>query len=311
MKKVLVVGYSQSGQLHEVIARFIEPLHGTPHVKVRKEILRPQHPFPFPWSFPAFLDVFPESVRLEPRPLQPLSVGPEENFDLIILAYQVWFLSPSQPITAFLQSAEGKRLLNGKPVITVIACRNMWLSAQETTKRLIAEAGGRLCDNVVLTDRAHPLATFITTPRWLLTGRRDSFFGLPPAGVNPAVINDCARFGAALIPALAEDREKTGQPLLDGLRAVTVEARLIMSERAGQRAFRVWSWIVSRFGAAGQKRRQPALFAFALYLIALIVTVVPLSLLLQTLLRPLLASRLARLKAYYEQPSGSQDYRLN
>ena len=50
-----------------------------------------------------------------------------------------------------------------------------------------------------------------------------------------------------------------------------------MSERAGQRAFRVWSWIVNRFGAAGQKRRQPVLFAFALYLVILIVTVVPLT----------------------------------
>ena len=311
MKKILVIGYSQSGQLHNVVTRFIEPLRVAPHVEVREEILRPLTPFPFPWSFPAFLDVFPESVRLDPRQLQPLTVGPEEEFDLIILAYQVWFLSPSQPITAFLQSAEAKRLLRGKPVITVIACRNMWLSAQETTKRLIAEAGGQLRDNVVLTDRAHPLATFITTPRWLLTGRRDSFFGLPPAGVNPAAITDCARFGAALVHALAQDQEKTGMPLLGGLRAVSVEARLIMSERAGQRAFRVWSWIVNRFGAAGQKRRQPVLFAFALYLVILIVTVVPLSLLLQTLLRPLLAARLARLKAYYEQPSGSQDYRLN
>ena len=311
MKKILVIGYSQSGQLHDVVTRFIEPLRGAPHVEVHEEILRPLTPFPFPWSFPAFLDVFPESVRLDPRPLQPLTLGPEEDFDLVILAYQVWFLSPSQPITAFLQSAEAKRLLRGKPVITLIACRNMWLSAQETTKRLIAEAGGQLCDNVVLTDRAHPLATFITTPRWLLTGRRDSFFGLPPAGVNPAAITDCARFGAALAHALEKDQEKTGMPLLGGLRAVTVEARLIMSERAGQRAFRVWSWIVSRFGAAGQKRRQPVLFAFAFYLVTLIITIVPLSLLLQTLLRPLLAARLARLKDYYEQPSGSQDYRLS
>jgi len=311
MKKVLVVGYSQSGQLHEVVTRFIEPLRNAPQVKVREEILQPQTPFPFPWSFSAFLDVFPESVRLKPRQLRPLTLQREEEFDLIILAYQVWFLSPSQPITAFLQSTEAKRLLRGKPVITLIACRNMWLSAQETTKRLIADAGGNLCDNVVLTDRAHPLATFITTPRWLLTGRRNSFFGLPPAGVNPAAITDCARFGAALIPALAQDREKAGKPLLDGLRAVSVESHLIISERAGQRAFRAWSWIISRFGAAGQKRRQPALFVFALYLVILIITVVPLSLLAQRLLRPLLAPRLARLKDYYEQPSGSQGYRLN
>lgn len=307
MKRVLVVSYSQSGQLHDVVASLLQPLQATSEIEIHQEILHPQSPFPFPWSLPEFFDVFPESVRLTPRPLAPLTTVPDKPFDLIILAYQVWFLSPSQPITAFLQSAAGKQLLNGKPVVTVIACRNMWLSAQETVKRLIAGAGGVLRDNIVLTDRANALATFITTPRWLLTGRRNAFLGLPPAGIAPEAVTECTRFGQALAMALAQDREKSTGPMLTGLRAATVEPLLIMSEQAGHRAFRAWSWIVSRFGQPGQKRRRPALAAFALYLIVLIITVVPLSLFLQTVFRPLLARRLSRLKNYYEQPSGSQD----
>src|SRR5205814_7841812 len=56
-------------------------------------------------------------------------------------------------------------------------------SSDLTVKRLIGEAGGVLRDNVVFTDRSGVLASFITTPRWLLTGKRDAVWGLPSAGI--------------------------------------------------------------------------------------------------------------------------------
>lgn len=96
------------------------------------ETLEPTITFPYPWSFFRFLDVFPECVSLEAPENRPLSFDPAQEFDLVILAYQVWFLAPSLPVTAFLKSEEGKRLLQGKPVVTVIGCRNMWSQAQET-----------------------------------------------------------------------------------------------------------------------------------------------------------------------------------
>ena len=49
----------------------------------------------------------------------------------------------------------------------------------------------------------------------------------------------------------------------------------------------------------------------AIYLIAMILTVVPTSLLLQWLLSPLLRPRLERLRAELEGPSGSQDFNLD
>ena len=83
---------------------------------------------------------------------------------------------------AHLKSPQGRQLIKDKSVITLVACRNMWLSAQETMKSLIAEAGGQLRDHLAFSDQGHALATFVTTPRWVLTGRRDRFLGLPPAG---------------------------------------------------------------------------------------------------------------------------------
>jgi hypothetical protein len=309
LKNVLVVNYSQTGQLADITAQVIAPLRAAGH-HVHLETLVPETPFPWPWPIVDFVDAFPECVQLDAPPLKPLGIPADSHFDLVILTYQVWYLAPALPMTAFLNSPEGKRLISGKPVITLVACRNMWLSAQKTMQQLIAEAGGELRDHLVFTDQGHALATFITTPRWVLTGRRDRWLGLPPAGVAPEEIRQASRFGRALGDALNQDGEKSGAAMLTGLRAATVNPRLALSERAAHRAFKVWSRLIRAFGRRGQWRRRPILLVFALYLITLVLTVVPLSLLVQWLLSPLLKPRLERLKVELEQPSGSQDFNL-
>jgi len=303
MKKVLVVHFSQTGQLARIVRRLVAPLAGASgEVELVEEILRPRMPYPFPWPLLRFFDAMPESVLLDPPALEPIRA--EGNFDLVVLAYQVWFLSPSGPVTAFLKSDAGKRLLQGRPVVTVIGCRNMWLNAQEKVKQLIGEAGGELRDNVVFTDRAPTLATLITTPLWLLTGKREGFLGLPPAGIADADIAGAERFGHALAQALRGDRERNGSPMLAGLGAARVDPRLIFSERAGTRAFGAWSRIIRLGGKPGSLARLPLVVLFCLYLVAMILAVVPASLLLQRLLRPLLARRLESQKTYFEAPSG-------
>jgi hypothetical protein len=304
MKRILVVHFSQTGQLARITRRLASPLAGSGEVELVEEILRPRTPYPFPWPLLRFFDAMPEAVLLDPPPLEPLAVRPDEHFDLIVLAYQVWFLSPSGPVTAFLKSESARRLLRGRPVVTVIACRNMWLNAQETVKRLIQETGGELRDNVVFTDRAPTLATLITTPRWLLTGKRDGFLGLPPAGIAEADIAGADRFGRALLDSLRAGRERAGGPMLAGLGAARVDPRLIFSERAGKRAFDAWSRIIRLGGAPGSLLRLPLVVLFCLYLVAMILAVVPASLLLQRLLRPVLARRLESQKTYFEAPSG-------
>ena len=304
MKRVLLVHFSQTGQLARVARRLASPLADADDVELVEEQLRPRSPYPFPWPAWRFLDAMPESVQLDPPQLEPYAVRPDERFDLVILAYQVWYLAPSGPITAFLKSETGKQLLRGRPVVTVIACRNMWLSAQETVKDLIREAGGMLRDNVVLTDQGSALETFITTPRWVLTGKRDAFWGLSAAGVSDKEIEGADRFGRALLAALRADREREEAPMLAGLGAARVDPGLIFSERAARRAFSVWSRLIRRGGPPGSWRRAPLLALFSVYLVAMIIVVVPPSLLLQRLARPLFAKRLQSLRTYYEHPSG-------
>jgi hypothetical protein len=282
----------------------VSPLAEAGDIQLVEEVLRPQVPYPFPWPMWKFLDAMPESVLLEPPALEPLAARGDDHFDLIVLAYQVWYLAPAGPMTAFLKSDIGKQLLRGRPVVTLIACRNMWLSAQETVKRMIQEAGGRLRDNVVFIDQGGTLATFITMPRWLLTGRRDAFWGLPAAGVADREIANSDRFGRALLNALRANRERDEAPMLAGLGAARVDPRLIFSERAGQRVFSMWSRLIRRGGAPGSAGRKLLLALFCAYLVAVILTLVPASLIVQRLLRPLFSRRLESQRAYFELPSG-------
>lgn len=302
---MLVLRYSQTGQLDAVTDRLIAPLKADPGVRLHEERLQPHQPFPYPWPLLRFFDAFPESAHLRPGPLQPLTLRGDERFDLVILPWQVWFLAPAQPVTAFLQHPVAAHVLKDTPVVSVIACRNMWMLAFDKFKALLHGCGARLIDNVVLTDPGPTWATFITTPRWLLTGHKNGFWGLPEAGLSAAQIAGTARFGDALRAALAQGEERGPGPLLRGLGAVRADARLYISEKAGTRSFYLWGKLIRAVGGPGSAARQPLVLLYVLFLFALIVTVVPLSLTLQALARPWCRGWLHRIRAQYELPSGS------
>jgi hypothetical protein len=313
IKRVLVVRYSQTGQLTALAERIVAPLREDSRFAVTVLELRPLEPFPFPWTFFKFLDAFPESAHLRPGELEPLELRGDEDFDLVILPYQVWFLAPSQPIVAFLQHPLARRVLRGKPVVSVIACRNMWLAAHEKFQALLAQAGARPIDNVVLTDPGPTLATFITTPRWLLSGKREALWGMPAAGLSEAQIQGARRFGLALRAALLKDSEKGSEkgstPLLAGLGAVHVDSRLYFSERTGTRSFFIWGKLLMAAGTPGSWQRKPLLALYVVFLVVMIATLVPASLVLQALLRPFMQSWLSRIEARFEAPSGSSTER--
>ncbi|MBP8264462.1 MAG: dialkylresorcinol condensing enzyme, partial [Pseudomonas sp.] len=148
MRQVLIVHFSQTGQLDRLAQSICAPLQQQADIQLDFLPLQPAQPYPFPWPFLDFFRIFPETVLMRPQPLLPLAVDASKRYDLVILAYQVWFLSPSQPMTAFLASPEAAQLLKGTPVVTLIGCRNMWLMAQEKVKNRLTELGARLVDNI-------------------------------------------------------------------------------------------------------------------------------------------------------------------
>ena len=201
MKKVLVIHYTQTGQLGSVLRSITAPLQESSGVATVVETLRPKQAFPFPWPFFRFFDTFPETVYGDTPELEPLTVDPAEHFDLVILGYQAWFLSPSLPMQAFLKSPAAAQLLKGRPVVTVVACRDMWLKAQEIVKQSLAAQGARHVGHVALVDEAGTVGSFLATPLWMLTGKPGPRLGglIPKAGVAPEKVAASRRFGERIV----------------------------------------------------------------------------------------------------------------
>ena len=300
-KKILILYYSQSGQLTQILNAIRGGLRSEA-IECDCQAITPVTPYPYPWTFYQFFNVFPESVLMDGCPVRPLALA--EHYDLVILGYTVWFLSPSIPVVGFLRSEQARKLLRDTPVITVIGCRDMWLTAQEKMKRLLADLGARLLDNVVLTDQGKSIYTFITTPRWMLTGKKNAFWCFPKAGVAAEEIAAAARFGERLSQALAADAEKGEGPLLSGLGAVNVAGKLIATERIAHRSFLVWSRLMKKIGPPGSLRRHMAITVYAVFLLCLVVTVVPLNMLIRKITAPFYKESIARMVRYYEKPSG-------
>lgn len=303
VKKILVLYYSQSGQLQRVLGRLKDGLlAGDEEVQCDVREIVPVTPYPYPWPFYRFFNVFPEAVTLDGCAVKPVDLA--DQYDLIVLGYTIWFLSPSLPVTGFLQSNQAKILFAGKPVVTVIACRDMWLIGQEKMKSLLAGLGARLLDNVVLTDQGKSIYTFVTTPRWMLTGKKDRFWFFPKAGVAEEEIHRADRFGRRLAESLAAGKETGETPLLSDLGAVNVNGKLIATERIAHRSFLIWSRLIKKAGPQNSRGRNMVITIYAVFLLCLVLTVVPLNMLVRRLLSPFGRKKLARAVEYYEQPSG-------
>lgn len=304
MRHVLVVSYSQSGQLERLVDSVLAPLCSNQSIQAERLQLEMQQPFPFPWPFWKFFHVFPETVRMQPQALQPTGLDPQRRYDLVILAYQVWFLSPSLPMSSFLATDEAKQLLRDTPVMTLVGCRNMWLMAQEKMKQRLQQLGARLIDHAALTDQCGMALSFLATPLWMFTGKQQALRWIPRAGIAEADIAAASRFGEAIAQRLQADSQPLCEPMLRGLGAVRVDERLIASERIGNRSFQVWSRLLARLGPQGSRRRTVGLAVYIVFLLCMIVTVVPISAVLKKLLRPLSRQHTANQKAYFSGPSG-------
>ncbi len=311
MKKVLLIQFSQSGQLTRIAKKFVQPLVDDPNVELVFENLEPAVAYPFPWPFVQFFDTFPESVYLDPPKMAPFTVRKNDKFDLVIVAYQVWFLSPAGPIVGFLQSDTAKAVLNDTPVVTLIACRNMWLVAQEKMKTLLSDCGAKLVGNVALIDEAGGALSFFSTPSWVLTGNKGAKLGglIPAAGVAEHEIEACDRFGDRISQVFSSNAV-IDETLLQGLGAVNVNERYIASEHTAHRGFKIWGKLLRSVGPSGDPKRKPILLLYATFLILFICTFIPLSVLLKALIAPFTKARVLRQKQQFEQPSGSSTENL-
>ena len=280
MKRVLVVYYTQSGQLKEIIDSVLSPLT---EVTIDFLPIDTAEPFPFPWTDEAFFGAFPESYLQIRQPLKPFQLA-HTDYDLVILGYQVWYLSPSIPFNSFLQSEAGKQMLQGKPVITVSGTRNMWVMAHQKVKKLLTECGAHLVGNIALTDRHHNHISVITIVQWLFSGDKNKrYLGVfSKAGVADKDIQGASVYGTLIAPHL-QTGDYTGlQQEIVAHGGVHYKRFLLSAEKKGNRLFDIWAKMIY-----GSKKRKFLLKCFRIYLYIAIWVLMPIVWLLYWLTYPL------------------------
>jgi hypothetical protein len=195
-------------------------------------------------------------------------VEPAGGFDtaadeLVILAYQVWYLAPSLPIRSLLKTHP--EVVRGRTVVSLIACRNMWYSAAIEASGLLRSAGARRVDVVAATDTRGSSTTLVTTLRWLLTGKRAPFLWFGRAGVGDDELTRVAAVGQCI----AESRPcpQDAAPIVPALAAADVLAGKV---------FRRWGATVRSMRRFGSAAHAASLITFVLSLGIAIVIGLPL-----------------------------------
>jgi hypothetical protein len=247
MKKILVIYYTQTGQLKQILDSMLLSLTGDRGFLIEYLEIQPTTVYPFPWTRSEFLDVFPESVLEEPIDLKPFAAKHPGTYDLIILAFQPWYLSPSLPITSFLQSPEAATIIKGANVLIVIGARNMWVKSFERVKERVKSLGGRLCANIVLIDRALNFISFVTICYWMFAGKKDRFLGLfPQPGVSDADIKEAGKYGEVIGPALINDRLDQLDETLQKLGGSEINVSLARLENRAKKIFFLWARAITK-----------------------------------------------------------------
>ncbi|MES2107219.1 MAG: hypothetical protein V4577_00630 [Bacteroidota bacterium] len=295
-KKVLAIYYTQSGQMGEIIDSFTAPLidAGATVEKVRVKLV---NDYNFPWTGKSFFSVMPSCVLGIPEPIEPLNLK-EQKYDLVIMGYQPWFLSPSIPSNSLLHDEGFKSLIKDTPVITISAGRNMWINSYVRVRNMIKEAGAKLVGNVALLDKHPNPISFVTIFYWMLTGKKERYLNIfPKPGVSENDIAGTAEYGKTIVRHLENGEWDTLQNELIEQKAVGINYKLMFIEARAKPIFAVWAKII-----AGRKNRTPWLSAFKYYLFVALFLGAPVLLTLDAIfLKPFSAKRIKRNKLKYLQ----------
>ena len=301
MKNILVIHYSQSGQLTEIVNNIAAPLLNNEDVNVVYHEIKMETPYAFPWNKKNFFNVFPESFLQIPSKIKPI---PEnilnQKFDLVIFGYAVWYLSPSIPANSFLQSPEAKKILNNTPVITVLGCRNMWIMAQEKVKGLLKACNSKLVGNIVLVDRHINHISVITIVQWMFSGKKERYLGVfPKPGVSQKDINESSKFGNVIREHLDKGNFDTLQNNLLKEKAVVIKPFLVLADKRASILFGKWAKLIHSKGDAKSEKRSVWLKMFNYYLLFAIWIIAPLVFILFLLTYLPLIGKIERDKKYY------------
>jgi hypothetical protein len=268
-QRVLVLCFSQSGQLERGARAFTEPLVEAGH-EVHLVPIVPETAYPFPWSITAFFGMFPEVFLGRTVPLKPAEI-PGGSWDLVVVASTIWFLSPSQPWWSFLHTEQAARLFAGQRVVTLVGCRNMWIRGWRKLVRRLNALGADVTDRVVVTHSGSVFASYFSTLAWMLTGKRKAIEALPRAEIDEAAYARVRGFGQLLADNLAAEG-----PFLEGHETASIShAHALGEQLVGRTMFPLQAHIGALVAPDGLLRQAFAVWQMVSTISAVLVLVLP------------------------------------
>ncbi len=303
MKNVLVIYYTQTGQAKEAIDSILKPFNNN-GFNVHYLLVKPKKQFPYPWKYTEFFDIFPETVQAKPCELEEIHIDLSINYDLIILAYQPWFLSVCVPINSFLKTEKANLIFKNTPVVTVINCRNMWISAQEKMKGLLKNLNANLIGNITFVDRSSNLTSLVTVLAFILKGTKEKFLGIfPKYGVNTKDIEDAPKFGKLIITHLKNNTLDNLQTELVKNNAVNIRGNIMLMEGRGNLLFPLYANFITKKGNAGSKERKTRVRIFGIVLPLVILIASPIITIISRLAPLIAKNKFQKQIDYYLQNS--------
>lgn len=297
-KNILVIYYSQTGQLEDIVRNIAKPFEAKKEAyDITYYNIQLKEDFPFPWPGDVFFNTFPESYLQIPKEILPPSEEIlNKKYDLILFGYQVWYLTPSIPIISFLKSGYAERILKDTPVVTISGTRNMWMLSQEKLKVYLRDLQAKLVGNIALVDRHDNYTSVLTILRWLTTGQKEKSGMLPAAGVSDEEIVGSVKYGEIIERHFNNNDLNNLQPDLVKNGAIEIRAFLVRVEKVGNKIFTVWSNLIIK-----KKEKRPLLIKFfKVYLMAAIWIISPVVLVLHLLTTPIFWFKRQKQKRYLQ-----------
>jgi len=268
-RKILAIYYTQTGQLAEIInnisAQLISENDTVEYVQIK-----PVNDYPFPWNGEQFFSIMPDCVLDVTTALQPFELK-EKKYDLILLGYQPWFLSPCIPVNSLLDDPSFKAILKNTPVITITGARNMWINAFQRIKNKLQLNGAKLVGNIALVDKHANIISLATISYWMFKGLKDKYLGLfPKPGVSDEDIKNASLLGEIIQKHLQTNTLDSLQEDIKNNKGVEVVYRLMFIENTAKRLFNLWANFIAK-----QNKPKIWLVLFKYYLLFAIIIVAP------------------------------------
>jgi hypothetical protein len=218
--RVLLLYYTYTGQSLRVLDAAGEVFRqcGCEVQKAEIEFTDPRYArrfsrFPMRRVWPDMLSVLPAQKRGATGQIRTPDTVRNGDYDLICIGSPTWWQTVSMPMRSFLKSDEARKLLDGKPFVVFVVCRQYWEENLAAVRELAEQQGGRYVDGIQFTYPGDPLRSVLSLTSFLGSGEyRDRYLGvrIPATNIQPEQLEQTRKFAAALANRLFNKR--SGQP---------------------------------------------------------------------------------------------------